>query len=226
MATDIKVTRTICDNQRKSDFITIGHLINELTHQQDEDADYGVGLYYCNYLKSNGLDSYPDTVAKKLLAKVGFSTVEVFNFIHNDQMFQDISCITDPLPVSRAYAHCTLQLYSNVDLSFLKSQNKCYADYIVQMVQKYGTFIVLDNLVSLKPGSGRELVQNIQNTLHYPIVLQAGFLKYGDYVTFQNTGNKWVIEKLVKYYESLDFKNVNNEMGYYGEAVTMLYVPK
>lgn len=226
MSTNIKVTRTICDNQRKSDFITIGHLINELMHQQDEDTDYGVGLGYCEYLRSNGCDSYPDTVVKKLLAKVGFSSVEVFNFIKDDQMFRGIPCITDPLPVSHAYAHCTLQLYSNVDLNYLKSQNKCYADYIIQMVQKYGTFIVLDNLVSLKLGSGRELVQHIQNTLHYPIVLQVGFLKYGDYVTFQNTGNKWVIEKLVKYYESLGFKNVNNEMGCYREAVTMLYVPK
>lgn len=226
MTTDIKVTRTICDNQRKSDFITIGHLINELTHQQDEDLDYGVGLYYCNYLKSNGLDSYPDAVVKKLLVKVGFSSVEVFNFIKDDQMFRGIPCITDPLPVSHAHAHCTLQLYSNVDLSYMKSQNKCYADYIIQMVKKYGTFIVLDNLVSLKPGSGRELVQRIRSTLTYPIALQAGFLKYGDYVTFQNTGNKCVIEKLVRYYESLGFKNVNSDMGYYGEAVTMLYVPK
>lgn len=226
MATDIKVTRTICDNQRKSDFITIGHLINELTHQQDEDADYGVGVGYCNYLKSNGLGSYPDTVAKKLLAKVGSSNVEVFNFIKDSQMFQGIPCITDPLPISHVYACCTLQLYSNVDLSFLRSQHKCYADYIVNMVQKYSTFIVLDNLVSLKPGSGRELVQCIQNTLACPIVLQAGFLKYGDYVTFQNTGNKWVIEKLVKYYESLGFENVNKDMGYYNEAVTMLYIPK
>ena len=114
MTTDIKVTRTICDNQRKSDFITIGHLINELTHQQDEDLDYGVGLYYCNYLKSNGLDSYPDAVVKKLLVKVGFSSVEVFNFIKDDQMFRGIPCITDPLPVSHAHSHCTLQLYSNL----------------------------------------------------------------------------------------------------------------
>lgn len=226
MATDIKVTRTICDNQRKSDFITIGHLINELMHQQDEDTDYGVGLGYCEYLKSNGCDLYPDTVVKRLLTKVGFSGIEVFNFIQTDQIFQGVSCITDQLPISNANAHCTLQLYSNVDLSYLKSQNKCYADYIIQMVQKYETFIVLDNLVSLKPGSGRELVQHIQSTLTYPIVLQAGFLKYGDYVTFKNTGNKCVIEKLVKYYESLGFKNVNSDMGYYREAVTMLYVSK
>lgn len=226
MATDIKETRTICDNQRKSDFITIGHLINELMHQQAEDTDYGIGVGYHNYLRSKGYDSYPDAVSKSLLVKVGLCNMEVFNFIQTDQIFQGVSCITDQLPINNANAHCTLQLYSNVDLNYLKSQNKCYADYIIQMVQKYGTFIVLDNLVSLKLGSGRELVQHIQNTLHYPIVLQAGFLKYGDYVTFQNTGNKWVIEKLVKYYESLGFKNINNEMGCYREAVTMLYVPK
>lgn len=226
MAIDVKVIRTICYNQRKSDFITIGHSINELMHQQDEDTDYGIGLGYCNHLKSKGYESYPYMVSRQLLAKVGFYDMEVFNFIKDSQMFQGIPCITDPLPISHTYACCTLQLYSNVDLSFLRSQHKCYADYIVNMVQRYSTFIVLDNLVSLKPGSGRELVQRIQNTLACPIVLQAGFLKYGDYVAFQNTGDKWVIEKLVKYYESLGFENVNKDMGYYNEAVTMLYIPK
>lgn len=226
MAIDMKVIRAICDNQRKSDFITIGHLINDLTYQQDEDTDYGIGVGYYNYLRSRGYDSYPDVVSKSLLVKVGLCNMEVFNFIQTDQIFQGVSCITDQLPINHANAYCTLQLYNNVDLNFLRSQNKCYANYIVSMVQKYNTFVVLDNLVSLKPGSGRELVQHIQNTLHYPIVLQAGFLKYGDYVTFQNTGNKRVIEKLVKYYESLGFKNVNSDMGYYREAVTMLYDPK
>ncbi len=205
--------------KEKSDFITIGHLINELTHQQDEEADYGVSVSYYNYLRSKGYDLFLDTITKSLLAKAGLCNMEVFNFIQTDQIFQGVSCITGQLPINHADAYCTLQLYNNVDLNFLRSQNKHYADYIVRMTRKYNTFVVLDNLVSLESGVGKELVRHIQNTLTCPIALQAGFLKYGDYVTFQNTGDKWVIKKLVEYYESLGFENVNNDMGYYREAV-------
>ena len=55
-----------------------------------------------------------------------------------------------------------------------------------------------------------------------PIILQAGFLHYGDY----EVESPDILERLVAYYESLGFKDVNNKIGNYEEAVTMIYYNK
>ena len=60
--------------------------------------------------------------------------------------------------------------------------------------------------------------------MNVPIILEAGYLHYGDYEVFSNNPDASdIIPDLVKYYESLGFKNVNNNVGHYEESVVMLY---
>ena len=82
-------------------------------------------------------------------------------------------------------------------------------------------FVVeIDGLESVGEGKGKELLEDAMYALSdVPVLLQAEFLHYGDYECEEGMER---IDKLVKFYESLGFENVNNCIGDYEESVMML----
>lgn len=82
-------------------------------------------------------------------------------------------------------------------------------------------FVVeLDGLESIEKGEGKKLVQNALYAMEkVPILLQSGFLHYGDYECEEGMER---VNKLVKFYESLGFENINDYIGNYEESVTMI----
>lgn len=82
-------------------------------------------------------------------------------------------------------------------------------------------FVVeLDGLESISPGAGKFLVEKALGVLdNTPILLQAGFLHYGDYECEEGMER---VEELVSFYESIGFENVNNQIEDYEESVMML----
>lgn len=85
----------------------------------------------------------------------------------------------------------------------------------------YEKFVVeMDGIESIAPGEGKNLVTDALYVLNdVPVLLQAGFLHYGDYECDEGMDR---VEKLTKFYELLGFENVNNEIGNYEESVMML----
>lgn len=82
-------------------------------------------------------------------------------------------------------------------------------------------FIVeLDGLESIEKGEGKNLVQNALYVMQeVPILLQAGFLHYGDYECEEGMER---VNKLVNFYKDLGFENINNTIGNYEESVMMI----
>ena len=84
--------------------------------------------------------------------------------------------------------------------------------------EKYA--VELDGLESLEKGEGKALVREALFILQdVPVLLQAGFLHYGDYECDEGMER---VEALAKFYESLGFENVNNTIGNYEESIMML----
>lgn len=82
----------------------------------------------------------------------------------------------------------------------------------------------LKKIESAAKDAGAKLINDLTGTVSVPIMLEAGYLHYGDYEVFSNNLDAHdIVPNLVKYYESLGFKNVNNNVGHYEESVVMLY---
>lgn len=80
--------------------------------------------------------------------------------------------------------------------------------------------VELDGLESLEKGEGKALVRETLFVLQdVPVLLQAGFLHYGDYECELGMER---VEALAKFYESLGFENVNDTIGNYEESIMML----
>ena len=86
------------------------------------------------------------------------------------------------------------------------------------------TFIALTSLESIAENAGRELLTAITSAMNVPVIIEAGYLHYGDYeIEDRDNVDSGILSRLVSMYESLGFADVNRYFGSYEEAVTMLY---
>lgn len=80
--------------------------------------------------------------------------------------------------------------------------------------------VELDGLESLEKGEGKALVREALYVMgDIPVLVQAGFLHYGDYECDEGMER---VERLAKFYESFGFENVNDTIGCYEESIMML----
>ena len=77
-----------------------------------------------------------------------------------------------------------------------------FVDYSRRGVEFFRFFVVLDGLESMQPYAGRSLLKSIIALIDMPILLQAGYLHYGDYVLETDESNP-NIERLAEMYERL-----------------------
>lgn len=102
--------------------------------------------------------------------------------------------------------------------------DSCEPIYVKDIAYYYDKFCVLDGLVSSSEDNGSELVRLLCKVIDIPIVLQAGFLFYGEYTLWNDNEYDFeTIQELVEYYENMGFINVNDVIGNYENSVIMLY---
>jgi hypothetical protein len=117
-------------------------------------------------------------------------------------------------------ACCSVILY-NITNGFKLDNVPFYACDFAAYCKK---FVAIKKIESAAKGAAAKLLNELTETVSVPIILEAGYLHYGDYEVFSNNLDAHdIVPDLVKYYESLGFKNVNNNVGHYEESVVMLY---
>lgn len=117
-------------------------------------------------------------------------------------------------------ACCSVALYNIIDDFHLDN----VPFYVYDFTEYCKKFVAIKKIESAAKGAAAKLLNDLTGTVSVPIILEAGYLHYGDYEVFSsNPDAQDIVPDLVKYYESLGFKNVNTDIGHYEESVVMLY---
>lgn len=125
---------------------------------------------------------------------------------------------TPPITFIKDGAKCSVRLFKGV-----KSEGCVGELFLVEDFSYYfDTFMLIDNVQSTSPNAGKALMKEILEHFNdIAILVQAGFLYYGDYeMSYENFDE--FLDKVVKFYEELGFVNVNAKIGAYEESVAML----
>lgn len=171
---------------------------------------------------ANEFIDVPDEEIHKLLKrlKLGFSAstqIGMLNFINRTNVIE--KCISKAVRITNSSATCSLKLYKN-------PQGITHEPFYVTDVLGYcKEFVVLDGLESMQPYAGQSLVKSVIALIDVPILLQAGYLYYGDYV-LETDKNNPKIERLAEMYESLGFHRLNEKVGEYEDAISLMYSRK
>lgn len=84
-------------------------------------------------------------------------------------------------------------------------------------------FIVLDGLESMSAGAAKRQLEEVLSYINIPVIIQAGYLYYGDYETVDECKESYdLLDKLCEYYKGIGFVDVNKYIGCYDESVIML----
>lgn len=211
-------------NQYDADVLTLGNkmarvmqLPTEVNPRYDE-----IGKAMCNFsgvfddmVRLHHLTKHlliEDTIYNNMLMinfLLGYSEVSTFKSV--------------PIRMEDAGAVCYLKIYKNVDPAKMQGEAFMVSDFAYYC----NTFVVLESLESTCEGSGRRLLNQIKVAVKAPILLQAGFLHYGDYEVESRDGvDSGILDRLVEMYVNNGFHIVNSRIGNYEESVAMLHVPK
>lgn len=209
-------------NQHDADVLTLGNLIaqvmqlsTEINPSYDEIGNAMVQYVHCD------TDDELHRLTKKLL--VGES-------VYHNQMLIDFilgydgvkSFISKPIRMSNAGAVCYVTVYKDAPKEELRKQA-----FMIQDFSYYcDTFVVISGLESSYPGSGRSLLSTLAKDIEVPILIQAGFLHYGDYeIEVRDNVDSGILDRLVALYQHCGFTVVNDRIGNYEASVTMLHDP-
>ena len=202
-------------DQIKADKLTIGR---HIAHTAD------IIPFTDDVLNSiaNEYISVPDDQIHYLLKslKIGFNVstrIGMLNYISKTKIIKN--CITRAVRITNGSAVCSLKLYKN-------PQDIAHEPFYVKDVLPYcKEFVVLDGLESMQPYAGRSLIKSVIALIDVPILLQAGYLHYGDYILETDDSNPNV-ERLAEMYESLGFHRLNEKVGEYEDAISLMYSEK
>lgn len=188
---------------------------------------------FCKIFDSDSYDEFGqlwlDTMSKLGVTSNLAKTVKMFKMNHMDaESFtvlmkmvleypsDNIIFTGSKLYITYGDAMATIHLFWRCDSDLVKSYGFTLLDY----AEYFGLeklVIYVSTLISNNTGDGKRLIKTIQK-IGINILLEAGFLfKYDEDNNFE------YINKLVNYYESLGFDNVNEYVGDHDTKVTMLY---
>ena len=186
-------------------------------------------LYYLNYSnteKSFNLIPNDDTfhkhlhqVTKQLLVgSLRYIQLILIQFLLSDVL--TTSFVSKKIDIRTEDAYCSVALY-NITNGFKLDNVPFYACDFTAYCKK---FVAIKKIESAAKGAAAKLLNELTAVVSTSIILEAGYLHYGDYEVFlSNLDVPDIVSDLVKYYESLGFKNVNTCIGHYEESVVMLY---
>lgn len=211
--------------QLKANLISIGNVLFHLIDKTKDNKKYltdeeyeRAGIEFCEMLHKGGskLTKTTRDALKRMI--IGGSTgvdMVMLRFLLNWDM-----CITSrAIKIVYAEACCKITIHKE---GLSVSANEPL--YVKDAAYYYDKFCVLDGLVSINRGTGSYLVSTICKEVAIPIILQAGFLFYGEYVLWNNCEYDFEnIQELARYYESFGFVDVNTVIGNYEDSIIMLY---
>lgn len=222
-------------DQYTADLLTLGqHIADLINIKSCSNDDYTelaqrFFLYYLNYSnteKSFNLIPNDDTfhkhlhqVTKQLLVgSLRYIQLILIQFLLSDALTAGF--VSKKIDIRTEDACCSVVLY-NITNGFKLDNVPFYAYDFTAYCKK---FVAIKKIESAAKGAGAKLFNELTAAVSTPIILEAGYLHYGDYEVFSsNPDAPDIVSDLVKYYESLGFKNVNNNVGHYEESVVMLY---
>lgn len=165
--------------------------------------------------------SYVDThhlVKQTLMQHFVKNQLVVINFLLTTDLLHEF--ISKPISVNCYAAVCTVQVCREYN-----GEHKIYDLFYIEDFSRFSsTFLAIDELYSVQEGAGAFVLRQILESVNVPVLLQAGYLYYGDYCRACNEDDMLSdLQELVKYYEDLGFRNVNDQIGHNCESITMLY---
>lgn len=127
---------------------------------------------------------------------------------------------TNWIDVTSDFAKCKVRYIICSKLSDIEHES-----FMVQDASEYlNSFIQVESLISISRGAGLQLLNRIYKKFtDVPILINAGYLYYGDYECINESSECYnLLDKLVKYYETAGFKDVNKYIGNYEESCVMI----
>lgn len=165
------------------------------------------------------MDSKIHHMMKQLLFGDSFSIqVLLINYILQYNFSKPI--ISRKLRITSDGAHLDATVFRNVKT--LESERIPF--HIKDFSYYCDTFVCLDNLESIRNGAGTDLLLRVLDRIAAPVLIEAGFLHYGDLeIEERDHSDSGILDRLIRKYESLGFRNVNDRIGNYENACAMLY---
>lgn len=127
--------------------------------------------------------------------------------------------LTTPITVysNNGKARCTVRLVHSPGAEDLN----CSPMFMRELRGVLNEYAVIDGLESMSYAAGRLLLRNVLKLLgDTPVVIQAGYLYYGDYDTEEL---RQLPEKLASFYEEEGFVNVNDWLCHYEDCIIMIH---
>ena len=204
-------------NQQDADLLTLGQYIDK-TMQIDGFRENECYLQLANEFTAERGDALHKFLKLLLVGNNSDVQIRLINFILDYDTSDRI--ISKPIEIRTCDAVCTVTVYKN----FKPACDEHFPFFVSDFSAIHDTFIVINTLESSAPNAGKSLLVKITDAINVPIVIEAGFLHYGDYEVESRDGvDSGILEKLVSYYEKLGFVNINDSVGNYEESVAMVY---
>lgn len=177
---------------------------------------YNCGRNYTKMHKISGDEVYQE-MKHVMFEGSANHNFRVLDFVLNTPTSSPVK--TQPITFIKNGAKCSVRLFKGV-----KSEDCVGELFLVKDFSYYcDTFMLIDNVQSMSPNAGKALMEEILQYFNdIPILVQAGFLYYGDYEIADEFFRDF-LDHIVKFYEGLGFVNVNNKIGSYEESVAMLH---
>ena len=180
----------------RADILTIGQYICSLINVEENDEFYTkIGEDFIEYVKPKNVHYF----MKELLIK---GNVKLIGFLLH-KIKVDIF-ISKPIRLQNDGATCNVTIYKNSN-HFNKEKQPLF---VKEFINDCDTFILLDNLISMRKSHGSFLIDDIFSESKCPILIQAGYLKYGDYI-YRKENN--TLEELFKYYSNIGFTEIERQ---------------
>lgn len=200
-------------NPRKADYISLGHHIAKLLCQERTTNEFYeiLGKDFCNYCK---MPDSPRILFKKL--RFNRLTKKLVRYAMQKKGVTN----TLPIMIGDDEAHLTMR-YINGGIPDLNHE----PFFIGDMYNVTQRFIVMDGFESIEKDAGERLLDDVLCYFEdIPIIMQAGYLYYGDYETINEDELSYsIMDNLVEYYKEFGFENINSYIGGYDESRIMLF---
>lgn len=216
---------SITVDQHRADLLTVGHYLAELAGKPEIDDEFfqKLGEAFEQFCRDQKLVTYSyvathHLVKQTLMQHFVKNQLAVINFLLTTDLLHEF--ISKPISVSCYVAMCTVQVCREYN-----GEHKIYDPFYIEDFSRFSqTFLAIDELSSVQEGAGAFVLKKVLESVSVPVLLQAGYLYYGDYCKAVDEDDMLSgLQELVKYYEALGFRNVNDQIGRNCGSITMLY---
>lgn len=199
----------------ESDLMTIGSIANEIFNTGDrytdkEMASIVLRAYYGKIPDDRTIHS---TMKDLCLGDLRLLLLDIAKTLHPFKY-------SNPIEVWGCgygrQAVCSARVY---DLLAKSAVGSTHGVWVAETFSLSSTrFAVIERLESRKPGAGKAILECVMRSLKgIPVYVHVDYTHKGD----EELENHEVIDKLVRYYENLGFRNITDQYGYVHTAIMM-----